>query len=147
MHRYLGDPQKAEAHLTDQEEVTVLATSAPDWAHPLPHLHRDLARRCHICTATELTPATSAPGLGSPRPHLHRDLARRCHICTGTGLTPATSAPQVREREYQADHNSLYTRKRTMDGQVYWKSEGTARAGLPFTHTHARACMSDVPRA
>jgi hypothetical protein len=33
------------------------------WAH-LPHLHRDWARPCHICTGTGLT---------------------RCHICTGTG--------------------------------------------------------------
>ncbi len=54
---------------------------------PLPHLHRDWARPCHICTGTGLTPATSAPGLGSPLPHLHRDWARPCHSCTGTGLT------------------------------------------------------------
>jgi hypothetical protein len=31
---------------------------------PLPHLHRDWAHPCHICTGTGLTPATSAPGLG-----------------------------------------------------------------------------------
>jgi hypothetical protein len=37
-----------------------------------PHLHRDCARRCHICT---------------------RDWAHPAYICTGTGLTPATSAP------------------------------------------------------
>ena len=59
----------------------------------LPHLHRDWARPCHICTGTGLAPATSAPGLGSPLPHLHRDWAHRCHICTRTGLAPATSAP------------------------------------------------------
>ena len=29
-----------------------------------PHLHRDWAHRCHICTGTGLTAATSAPGLG-----------------------------------------------------------------------------------
>ena len=40
---------------------------------PLPHLHRDWARPCHICTGTEPTPATSAPGLGPPLPHLDRD--------------------------------------------------------------------------
>jgi hypothetical protein len=39
---------------------------------PLPHLYRDCARRCHICTGTG---------------------ARRCHICTGTALAAATSAP------------------------------------------------------
>jgi hypothetical protein len=60
---------------------------------PLPHLHRDWAHGCPICTRTGLTPATSAPGLGSPLPHLHKDWAHPGHICTGTGLTPATSAP------------------------------------------------------
>ncbi len=41
-------------------------------ARPCPHLHRDWARRCHMCAGTGLTPATSAPGLGSPLPHLRR---------------------------------------------------------------------------
>ena len=45
-------------------------------ASPLPHLHRDSAHHCHICTGTRLTPTTSAPGLGSPLPHLHQDWAR-----------------------------------------------------------------------
>jgi hypothetical protein len=58
-----------------------------------PHLHRDRACPCHICTETGLTPPTSAPGLGSPLPHLHRDWACPCHICTGTGVAPSTSAP------------------------------------------------------
>ncbi len=40
-----------------------------------PHLHRDWARSCHICT--------------------HRDWAHPCHICTGTGLTPATPGPRL----------------------------------------------------
>ncbi len=52
----------------------------------VPHLHRDWAHRCHICTRTGLTPATSAQGLGPPQPHLHRDWAHPCHICTGTGF-------------------------------------------------------------
>jgi hypothetical protein len=50
----------------------------------VPHLHRDWAHPCHICTGTGLTRATSVPGLGAP------------HICTGTGLTPATSALGLR---------------------------------------------------
>jgi hypothetical protein len=45
----------------------------------VPHLHRDWARPCHICTGTGLAPATSAPGLGSPLPHLHRDWAGKPH--------------------------------------------------------------------
>ena len=45
-------------------------------ASPLPHLHRDSAHHCHICTGTRLTPTTSAPRLGSPLPHLHQDWAR-----------------------------------------------------------------------
>ncbi len=52
------------------------ATSAPGLGPPLPHLHRDCAHPCHICTGTAPTPATSAPGLGPPLPHLHRDCTR-----------------------------------------------------------------------
>jgi hypothetical protein len=51
------------------------ATSALGLGSPLPHLHWDWARRCHICIGTGLAAATSAPGLGSPP---------GCHICTGT---------------------------------------------------------------
>jgi hypothetical protein len=51
---------------------------------PLPHLHRDWAHPCHICSS----------GTGPPSPHLHRDRApphlRRdwalpAHICAGIG--------------------------------------------------------------
>ena len=40
---------------------------------PLPHLHRDWAHRCHVCTRTGLALPTSTLKLGSPLPHLHRD--------------------------------------------------------------------------
>jgi hypothetical protein len=72
-----GEPPHAHAHV----------------ARPPPHLHRDWARRCHICTGTGLAAATSALGLGSLLPHLRRDRARRCHIWAGTGLAAATSGP------------------------------------------------------
>jgi hypothetical protein len=58
------------------------------YATPVPHLHRDWAHRCHICTGAGLTPATSAPELGSPRPHPHRDWAQPGHIRTGTWAHP-----------------------------------------------------------
>jgi hypothetical protein len=71
------------------------ATSAPGLGSPLPHLHRDWARRCHICTETGLAAAAFAPGLGPRVPHLdttlpplHQDWAHARHICAGTGLTP-----------------------------------------------------------
>ncbi len=64
------------------------ATSAPGLASPLPHLHRDSALPCHICTGTRLSPATSAPGLGSPLPHLHRDLP---HLHRDLAGLPAAS--------------------------------------------------------
>jgi hypothetical protein len=57
---------------------TSLRPSAPELKQ------QPLARRCHICTATGLTPATSAAQLGSPRPHLRRDCAHPAHICTRT---------------------------------------------------------------
>jgi hypothetical protein len=81
---------------------------------PLPHLRRDWAHRCHICTGTGLTAATSALGLGSPLPHLHRDCTqreqspvqmrdatghvRRLHsTCEGacSGAHPAGSGPRM----------------------------------------------------
>ena len=59
-------------------------TSAPGLRSPLPHLRRDWAHPCRICTGTALTPATSAPGLGSPLPHLHRLRPRQiCMRCRG----------------------------------------------------------------
>jgi hypothetical protein len=42
----------------------------------LPHLHRDWARPCPICTRTWIAPPTSTPGLGPPH-----------HICTGAQVT------------------------------------------------------------
>ena len=57
-------------------------------AETIPRLHRDRARRCHMCIGTGLAPChisapglgsplpTSAPSLGSPLPHLLRDGAR-----------------------------------------------------------------------
>ena len=48
----------------DTIAIPTPATSAPGLRSPLPHLHRDCARPCHVCTGTALAPATSAPGLG-----------------------------------------------------------------------------------
>ena len=56
-----------------------------------PHLHRDWARPCDICTGTALAPATSAPGL-------RWDWARPCDICTGTGLCGSGCASRTRPR-------------------------------------------------
>jgi hypothetical protein len=56
--------------------------STPD-RPPLPHLHRDSAHPCLICTRTGLTPPISPPGMGSSRDWAH----------PGTGLATATSAP------------------------------------------------------
>jgi hypothetical protein len=52
-------------------------TSAPGRGSPLPHLHRDWAHPCHICTGTGLTPATSAPGLGALQAKLQQTEADR----------------------------------------------------------------------
>ena len=95
--------------------VPTRATSAPGLGAPVPHLHRDWAHPCHICTGTWLAHATSAPGLGPTLPHLHRDwatsapatgvtpatsapgLAHRCHICTGTWPARSTVSPRLSE--------------------------------------------------
>jgi hypothetical protein len=44
------------------------STSTIGLGSPLPHLLRDWAHPCHICSRTRLDPTTSAPGLGSPLP-------------------------------------------------------------------------------
>jgi hypothetical protein len=79
---------RQQLHARAGSELT-LVTSAPGLGSPLPHLHRDWARRSHICTRTGLAAPTSAPGRAHPS-----------HICTGTGLTPPTSAPGLRSRWY-----------------------------------------------
>ena len=84
-----------------------------DWANPRPHLHRDWAHPCHICTRTahalqvrrgprrrapQHTHVHRGPGRRGGRGYrvrrgLHRDWAHPAHICAGTGRTLATSAP------------------------------------------------------
>jgi hypothetical protein len=59
--------------------ATAPATSALGLGSPLPHLHWDWARPCHICTGTGLAPATSALGLGSPPPRTSARFERRLH--------------------------------------------------------------------
>jgi hypothetical protein len=73
---------------------------------PLPHLHRDWAHHCHICTRTGLAPSTSAPAFGPPIPHLlpchpvsHRDHAAIPALAHGNnsrsfwGLASRVAAP------------------------------------------------------
>ena len=74
-------------------------------AHPpLPHLHRDWARPCHICSGTGLAPAPSAPALGSPLPDLHQVFARRCQICA---RRPGSPVPHLRQDLRSAATNPL----------------------------------------
>ena len=65
-----------------------------------PHLHRDWAHPCDICTGTGLTPATFAPGLGArfwclPIPWRQRAAARRQPVLSSTtvGLFGFASKP------------------------------------------------------
>ena len=52
-----GDALHSSASLPGQGLAP--ATSVPGLRSPLPHLYRDCARPCHICTGTALAPATS----------------------------------------------------------------------------------------
>jgi hypothetical protein len=84
----------------------------PRLGSPLPHLHRDLARCCHTCAESGLTPATSAPGLscrrvtsasglGAPLPHLHRDCPHPCspcHVCGHRVAAPPRKPIQTEPR-------------------------------------------------
>ncbi len=48
-----------------------------------PHLHRDRAHPCHICTGTGLTPATSAQGLARARAWLAATRLAQPSSCAG----------------------------------------------------------------
>jgi len=103
--RYGAQVDRLRAHMQKQQELKkslenrptvpyVSLMCTPGLGSPLPHLHRDWARPCHICTGTGLAPchictgtapgrgsphATSAPGRGSPLPHLQWDGAHPYH--------------------------------------------------------------------
>ncbi len=72
------------------------ATSAPGLGSRLPHLLRDWAHPCHICSGTGLAPPTSAPGLGPPLPT----------FAPGLGLPLRTQSG----REVHVSHNRQRTR-------------------------------------
>jgi hypothetical protein len=59
--------------------LLTVSTSAPGLGSPRPHLHRDSALPCHICTATGLAPATSAPGTRLAVHVSSADQVRRLH--------------------------------------------------------------------
>ena len=98
--RYGAQVDRLRAHMQKQQELkkslenrpTVPCVSlmcTPGRGSPPPHLHRDWARPCHICTGTGLAP---------------------CHICTGTapglGLTPSTAAPTYCFRKTRSAQSS-----------------------------------------
>ena len=58
------------------DSTSSAATSAPGLGSPRPHLHRDWAHPCHICTRTGPAPATSAPGLVGRRCVVYADAAK-----------------------------------------------------------------------
>ena len=55
-------PTLLAAYVPEAWMVEHSATRAPGVGSPLPHLHRDWARPCHICAGIGLAPATSALG-------------------------------------------------------------------------------------
>jgi hypothetical protein len=80
----LAEPGHAEPHVVQARLGTgtglTPTASAPGPGSPLPHLHRDWAQPCHICTSTRLA-------------NLLLDWAHRCRFCAQAGLTPPRSAP------------------------------------------------------
>ncbi len=114
------------------------ATAAPGLRSPPPHLHRDWAQRCHVCTGTGFAAATSALGLGSPLPHLqcayrchlHRDWAPPGRICTAT---PSCSASHSKARTPSCSCASAVART-----DVHAQHARTRRAACRPPHTLTR---------
>ena len=94
--------------------------SVPRLGSPLPHLLRDWARRCHICSGTGPTPATSAPGLGSPLPHRRQDLAGAHQELRGGG--------RLAQQKLNAQRRQVGD---TME--VYWPAEKMWFTGTVMT--------------
>ena len=113
------------------------ATASPGLRSPPPHMHRDWAQRCHVCTGTGFAAATSALGLGSPLPHLecahrchlHRDWAPPGRICTAT---PSCSASHSKARTPSCSCASAVART-----DVHAQHARTRRAACRPPHTHA----------
>jgi hypothetical protein len=62
------NPARCGRHCIGSVLAATASVLGSGLTHPCPHLHRDWAHRCRICTGTEAHPA---------------------HICTGTGAHPA----------------------------------------------------------
>ncbi len=107
--RCSGAPSRACA--TQYAGLAPCPTSAPGLVSLPPHLHRDWAHPCHICTGTGLTPATPGPRL-----------ALRCGVGAGVGgrlgLDASTGSLQKLRRAFVLQ--CVYTRcaLRTVCGAV-----------------------------
>jgi hypothetical protein len=77
--RAYARPHAYACEMTGNKPPEVVASRAAGGSHPfdeaaqvaspVPHLHRDWGRPCHIRTRTSLATAAIAPGLGSSLPH------------------------------------------------------------------------------
>ena len=95
------------------------ATSAPGLGSPLPHLRRDWAHRCHICTGTELTVAEAASYTAAHGPHSHRcahharALELRCAVphaeCCGGTSAMLCAANSARSASLQLSGEARYS--------------------------------------
>ena len=107
--------------------------TSPKPGSPLPHLRRDRAHACHICT-------TSAQGPGSPLSHLRREwtrpLAISVPVCAGDGLTPATSTNGTGRGVASVEHRRTAPALHSLAGAGpgHWPS-GAVRAVCAPLHT------------
>ena len=61
-HRGFSGSERLTCHICTSTGFTA-ATSAPGMGSPVPYLHRDRARHCHICAGTALCRKVSTDGL------------------------------------------------------------------------------------
>ena len=85
-------PQQGPYEVSKSVSPSPAHPSAPGLGPPLPHLYRDWAQPCHICTGNGPTPAPSAPGLGPALP----DAAFHHDVSASDASTTACQPARVR---------------------------------------------------
>jgi hypothetical protein len=119
---------------------------------PLPHLRRDWAHPCQICSGTGLTPATSAPGLDPPLSPSAPRLDNHAKVTIELIGTDKSSGPHRlrdsddHEDKFERGHRDTFHISFRDIGEVPYTCICFAHTFRTYTHiyTHAHTCARDI---